>query len=76
MYATKHTKASETIACLKEYFKNYSKTKQIVADKGSSFRSQEIYDFMNKYNIQLKIFATSSPSANGQIEINNKTLGP
>ena len=51
MYATKPTKASEAIACLKEYFKNYSKPKQIVAGKGSSFRSQEIYDFMNKYNI-------------------------
>ena len=64
------------IACLKEYFKNYSKPKQIVADKGSSFRSQEIDEFMNEYNIELKLIATASPWANGQIEIVNKTLGP
>ena len=33
-------------------FKNYSKPKQVVADKSSTFRSRVIYDFMSEYNIE------------------------
>lgn len=75
-YAVKSTTTRETIGCLKEYFRMYSRPRILVSDRGTSFTSKEFEDFMLETNIKHIKVATGSPQANGQIERYNRVLAP
>ncbi|XP_063994848.1 uncharacterized protein LOC135172624 [Diachasmimorpha longicaudata] len=74
LYAVKSTGSKETIDCLKDYFRNYSRPLAVVSDRGSSFTSAEFKDFVEENNIRHILIATGSPKANGQVERVNRVL--
>lgn len=76
LYAVKTTNSKETIDCLFQYFRNYSRPKTIVSDRGTSFTSDEFKSFMEENNVKHVLVATASPKANGQVERVNRALGP
>lgn len=76
LYAVKSTTTRETIGCLKDYFRTYSRPKTLVSDRGTSFTSKEFEDFMSEMNVKHVKVATGSPQANGQVERYNRILAP
>lgn len=76
LYPVVTTYAEEVIKHLKSYFRNYSKPKMIVSDRGSCFVSEKFKDFLRESGIQHVAIATATPHANGQIERINRSLTP
>lgn len=69
LYAVKTTNTKETIDCLFDYFRNYSRPKIIISDRGSCFTSDEFKTFTDENNLNHVLIATASPKANGQVEL-------
>ena len=76
LYPVKTTETKETVNCLTEYFKNYSRPRTIVSDRGTCFMSQEFKEFMDDNKINHMLIATASPKANGQVERINRVITP
>jgi len=76
LYAVKSTTTRETIKCLSDYFRIYSRPKMLVSDRGTSFTSKEFEEFMSEMNVRHVKVATGSPQANGQVERYNRVLAP
>jgi len=76
LYATKTTSSSETIRYLIDYFRNYSRPRVIVSDRGSTFTAQEFQKFLKEHNVQHILVATGSPQANGQVKRIHRALTP
>lgn len=75
-YATKTVSSSEVIQCLTDYFRNCSRPRVIVSDRGTAFTAQEFKKFLADQNIQHLLVVTGSPQANGQVERVHRTLTP
>ena len=73
LYPAKTTKSAETITCLRKYFSDYSKPRILTFDRRTSFTSQE---FLSELDIKHQKVSNSSPQANGEVVIVNKTLEP
>lgn len=68
LFVTKKTDTKEVVRALKEYFRNYSRPRRIISDRGSCFTSNEFAKFVDDYNISHELIATGSHQANGQVE--------
>lgn len=75
LYPVRTTDTKKTINCLSNYFRNYSRPKTMVSDRGSCFTSQDFKNFVDENNINHILIATASPKANGQVERVNRVLG-
>jgi len=77
LYAVKSTTTRETIECLRDYFRNYSRPKTLISDRGTSFTSKEFEEFMLEMNVRYtRKIATGSPQVNDQVERYNRILAP
>lgn len=76
LYSVKTTRSKKTIDCLKDYFRNYSRPKTIISDRGTCFTSDEFKFYLDENNVKHVLIATASPKANGQVERVNRALGP
>lgn len=76
LYAVKTTESKETINCLREHFRNYSRPRTMVSDRGTCFTSSEFKIFVDEDGINHVLIATASPKANGQVERVNRVLSP
>lgn len=76
LYPTRTTNTKEVIRALKDYFRSYSRPKQIISDRGTCFTSTGFREFLDNNGIQHIKTATGSPQANGQVEWVNRSLGP
>lgn len=74
LYPVLATSTKEMLCALKHYFRNYSRPRRIVSDRGTCFTSAEFSSFMIENNIEHIRVATASPQANGQVERTNRTL--
>lgn len=74
IFPVKTINTNEVIAILKNYFKDYSRPKRIISDRGGCFTSHEFHNFLVNNNIAHVKIATASPQANGQIERYNRSL--
>lgn len=69
--AVRNTKSKTTIKVLEDIV---GCPKIIISDQGTSFTSKELKNFVNSIGIKHVYNAVSTPRANGQIEINNRTI--
>lgn len=76
LYGIKMTESEEAIISLNDYFRNYSRPRTIVSDRGTCFTSSEFKEFVDECQINHVLIATASPKANGQVERVNRVLGP
>lgn len=76
LYASSNTGTEETVRYLKSYFRNYSRPKTIISDRGSGFTSKEFASFMEECSIKHHLIAAATPRANGQVERVNRTMNP
>lgn len=76
LYAIKTNNTKEVIQCLDQYFRNYSKPKVIISDRGSAFTSAEFEKFIKLHDIKHIKVASGSLQANGQAERINRSILP
>lgn len=76
LYPCKSTTSGETISHLREYFRDYSKPKRIVSDRGTCFTSKDFSNFVNGENVSHVLIVTGTPRANGQVERFNRVISP
>lgn len=72
----KSTDTKETVNYLTEHFRNYSRPRNIISDRGTCFTSQEFKEFVDQNKINHVLIATASPKANGQVERINRIITP
>lgn len=76
VYPCKSTASNETINHLRNYYRNYSKSRRIVSDRGTIFTSDKFAEFINNESTQHILVAVGTPRANGQIERFNHDITP
>lgn len=76
LYPCRTTKTDEVIKHLYNYFQTYSKPRQIISDRGTSFTSVAFKQFLENESVKLTLIASGTPRANGQVEIVNKSIIP
>jgi len=76
LYSCKSTTTDESIRCLHDYFRAYSKPKRLTSDRGTCFTSDTFREFKKNENIQHILIAVNTPRANGQVERFNRTIAP
>ena len=76
LYPVKTTDTKETVNCLVEHFRNYSRPRTIISDRGTCFKSHDFEEFVNENKINHLSIATASSKANGQVERINRVITP
>ena len=76
LYPCKSTTTNEVIKHLREYFRNYSKPRRIISDRGTCFTSGAFKDFLKEESVEQVLVATATPRANGQVERFNRVIAP
>lgn len=76
LYPCRSTKTEEVVKHLRNYFQTYSKPRQIISDRGTSFTSLVFKKFLEDESVRLTLVASGTPRANGQVEIVNKSVVP
>lgn len=74
LFPVNSTSTKEVNCALAKYFRDYSRPRRIVSDRGTCFTSAEFEDFLLKWNVDHVLNATASPQANGQVERTNRVL--
>ena len=76
LYSCKSTNSEETIKHMKDYFRNYSRPRHIITDRGTVFTSIVFTDFLKSEMIDHVLIAVGTPCANGQVERCNRVIIP
>ena len=76
LYPVKTTETKEAIKCLDDHFRNYSRPRTLISDRGTCFTSQDFKMYVEGNDINHVLIATASPKANGQVERVNRVLSP
>ncbi|XP_011859156.1 PREDICTED: uncharacterized protein K02A2.6-like [Vollenhovia emeryi] len=76
VYPCKTTASEESVKCLREYFRAYSKPKRLISDRGTCFTSDAFKEFLKSREIEHTLVAVSTPRANGQVERFNRIITP
>ena len=67
--------AENIISGLKKTFSIFGYPRKITSDNGKQFRSKEYLDYLDSHDIQPRVVTPYWPSANGEVERFNRTLG-
>ena len=68
LYTVKTTETKEAIKCLDDHFRNYSRPRTLISDRGTCFTSQDFKMYVEGNEINHVLIATASPKANGKVE--------
>ena len=74
LYPCKSTNSEEAIKHMKDYFRNYSRPRRIITDRGTAFMSIAFTDFLKSEMIDHVLIAVGTPRANGQVERWNRVI--
>ena len=67
---------NEIIKYFEEYYKNYSKPRKIVTDRGTGFTSDAFKQFLADESITYVLIAVGTPRENGQADRFNRVIVP